>query len=324
MKSLTLRLSLIFSVVLVGLVGSAAMAQDDAPQGPVLGAINIIVPDLYVTPAGENETRLIAPSVFDPGDTLRTSDAGVGLVTWFYDGTESALGQNSSLTLNEFSGDASEDYVIDATLNSGQLVTGLGDIAANVSANGVMTIDTPSFTVRPDSGQFELRVDEMSGETTLIVTDGKVDVLAGDAEAFPVEAGQYLVGAPGVTQTISDDGVTPNIEGVCTAETPTNLNVRLAASEESRRLGGVQAGQVFWVRASTEGNLWLQVYYETQPDDEEGHNYGWIYGPAVTLNDETCGVLLRAPLPGMLYGGMGVDEPLGEEGESEPLEGETE
>jgi hypothetical protein len=78
------------------------------------------------------------------------------------------------------------------------------------------------------------------------------------------------------------------------------------------------------VRASTEGNLWLQVYYETQPDDEEGHNYGWIYGPAVTLDDENCGVLLRAPLAGMLYGGMGVDEPLGEEGESEPLEEEGE
>jgi hypothetical protein len=313
MKSLILRLSLIVSVILVGLLGPAAMAQDEAP---VLGAINIIVPDLYVTPSGEEETRLVGPSVFDPGDTLRSDENGVGLVTWFYDGTESALGQNSSLTLDAFSGEASGDYVIEATLNYGQLVTGLGGVAADVSENGKMNIATPAFTVQPESGQFELRVNQEDQGTTLIVTEGMVNVLASDAEAFPVEAGQYLVGAPGVAQALTDDGITPNIEGVCTAETPTNLNVRLAPSEDSRRLGGVQAGQVFWVRASTEGNLWLQVYFETDPMDEEAHNYGWIYGPAVTLDEQNCGTILRAALIGQLYGGMGVDQPEGAEAES--------
>ena len=308
MTSLIVRLSLI--ITLMGLVGPAALAQDDAP---VLGAINIIVPDLYVTPVGEDEARLIAPSVFDVGDTLRSDNDGVGLLTWFYDGTESALGQNTSLTLDAFSGDSSEDYVIEITLHYGQLITGLGGIAAEVSENGTMKIVTPAFTVQPESGQFELWVDQDGGDTTLIVTQGQVDVLVGDEAAFPVEAGQYLIGAPGIAQTVSDDGVTPNLESVCTATTPTNLNVRLAPSEDSRRLGGVTAGQVFWVRSSTEGNLWLQVYYETDPIDEEVHNFGWVYGPAVTLDEDNCDNLLRASLIGVLYGGMGVDEPISTE-----------
>ncbi len=321
MKSLILRLVLILSLVSVGLVGStAALAQDDdLPLGPVLGAINIIAADLYVTPAGGEETRIIVPSIFDVGDTLRSDQRGVGLITWFYDGTESALGQDSSVTLNEFSGDAADDYVINMTLNKGQLVTGLGGIAADVSENGEMRVETPAFTVRPLVGQFELNVDE-NGETTLIVTEGRVEVLVGDAAPFPVDENNYLIGVPGVAQPLTDDGVTPNMEGVCTAETPTNLNIRLAPSEESRRLGGVQAGQTFWVRSATEGRLWLQVFYVTADDDEEAHNYGWIYGPAVQVDEAACEVLLHAPLAGELYGGMGVDEPLGVEGESDPLD----
>jgi hypothetical protein len=61
MKAL-LRFSLILTVALMGL--STALAQDDTPtpEPLVLGAINIIVPQLYVTPAGGAETQLIAHS----------------------------------------------------------------------------------------------------------------------------------------------------------------------------------------------------------------------------------------------------------------------
>jgi hypothetical protein len=90
------------------------------------------VPELYAAPESGDETRLIASSVLDQGETLRSDENGVGLITWFYDGTESALGQSSSLTLNTFSGNASEDFVIEATLNYGQLVTGLGEIAERI------------------------------------------------------------------------------------------------------------------------------------------------------------------------------------------------
>jgi hypothetical protein len=61
-----------------------------------------------------------------------------------------------------------------------------------------------------------------------------------------------------------------------------------------------------------------QVYYQTQPMTK-GHNYGWIYGPAVTLDAENCGTVLRAALVGELYGGLGVDVPVEEAVESEPV-----
>jgi hypothetical protein len=312
MKTRTLSLFLILSMLLVG---APVLAQDQ----PVLGAINIIVPDVWVTPAGGgDEAVLSGPSSFDPGEALRTDDAGVALITWFYDGTESAVGQASDLTLNAFSGDANSAYVIDVDLHYGHLTTALGTVATESAEGGKMTITTPQYTVHPLRGEFELWVTQ-DGQTTLIVTEGRVEVLVGDAAPFPVDANQYLVGLPGTAETLSADGVTTNLSGVCTATANTNLNVRLAPNENSRRLGGVEAGQALWVRSATEGNLWLQVYFQTAPDDEEGHNYGWVYGPATLLNPDTCGTILRAALDGHLFGGPGVDKALGTAGESEPI-----
>jgi hypothetical protein len=320
MKTRLLSLGLVFGLLLVGAGGTSVWAQDE-PVEPVLGAINIVVPDVFVTPAGGgDEGMLSGPSSLDPGETIRTDAAGVALVTWFYDGTESALGQGSSLTLNDFSGDANSAFVIDATLNVGHLTSQLGTLATEATAEGEMRITTPTYTVHPLSGEFELWVTD-AGDTTLIVTLGRVEVLAGNA-TYTVDANQYLVGAPGTAETLSDDGITPNLSGVCTATTPTNLNIRLAPNEDSRRLGGAEAGQVFWVRAATEGNLWLQVYYQTAADDEEGRNYGWIYGPAVQLDPDNCGTILRAELDAHLFGGPGVDKAMGPAGESEPISGE--
>lgn len=320
MKTRLLSLSLVLSLLLVGLGGSSVLAQDE-PVEPVLGAINVIVPDGYVAPAGGDEAMLGGPSSLDPGETLRTDEAGVVLVTWFYDGTESVLGQGSSLTLNDFSGNADTDFVIDATLNAGHLTSELGTMAMDMAGGGEMKITTPAFTVHPLGGEFELWVTD-AGDTTLAVTLGRVEVLVGDAAPVAVDANQYLVGAPGMAETLSDDGITPNLSGVCTATTPTNLNIRLAPNEDSRRLGGAEAEQVFWVRSSTEGNLWLQVYFQTAADDEEGRNYGWIYGPAVQLDPDNCGTILRSALDAHLFGGPGVDKAVGAAGESEPLSGE--
>ena len=320
MKAL-FRFSLIVSlIVTIAWMGvSPALAQDTTPtpQPPVLGAINIIAPDVYRTPAGGTETRLSAHSVFNPGDTLRTDQNGTALVTWFYDGTESVLGPNSSLTLNDFSGEAKGAYVINLTLHSGHLVSGLGGIAADLSTGGSWTLTTPAFNVKLLRGQFTVTVTDNA--TTLAVTEGRVEVTIGSGEPFPVDANQYLVSTDGAVKMLSDDGVTPNLTGVCTATAKSNLNVRLAPNQDSRRLGGVQADQVFWVESGTEGNLWLQVYYQTPPEDEEGHNYGWVYGPAVTLDQTACANLVRAPLDARMYGGPGIENSPGAAGESEPI-----
>lgn len=299
-------------LLLLALTGPAALAQDATPQPLVWGAINIIVPDVFITPAdGGDEIRLPAPSSFDAGETLRTSESGTALITWFYDGTETIIGQNSRVTLNSFSGPADQAYVIDMELHAGHIAGAVGPVAAEGRDPGTWAIKTPAFTAHPLGGQFELTVTP-EGEARLIVTEGSVDVLAGDAPAFTVDAGQYLVGAPGVTEAISTDGISPTAPliatGICTASAPVNLNVRSAANEDSRRLGGVPADRTLWVRASTEGNLWLQVYYATDPDDVTGHNFGWVYGPAVELNADSCGGLLRTALDARMNGGPGVDQ----------------
>lgn len=323
-----MRLRIFLSGIMVALLlvtaGSGVLAQDgDEPLQPVFGAINIITADLYITPAdGGEEARLIAPSSFDTGETLRTDENGTALITWFYDGTETVLAPNGSITLNGFSGNLANDYMIDMELHEGQMLGALGMVAAEGTQQGEWTIKTPAFTAHPLRGQFELSVGA-DGETQLLVTEGRVEVLVGDEDPFTVDGGQYLVGAPGVAESLSTDGITPNgalvNAGVCTANIPVNLNVRVAPNEDSRRLGGVSAGQILWVRAATEGQLWLQVYYETAEDDPEGHNYGWVYGPAVELNADNCTAILRAALDARMYGGPGIHEAVGIEGESDPI-----
>ncbi len=311
MKSF-LRCSLVLIILLGGLI-STASAQDDQP---VLGAINIIDADLFVTPADSSaEVRLIERSVFEPGETLRVDENGTALVTWFYDGTEMVLDGNSTLKLNDFSGDADHDFVIDTELSAGHLVAGLGDVSY-LQENGSFTIATPAFVVKVLRGQIDLTVAE-DGATRLIVTQGRAEVMVEGSDVVVVDEQYSLASDATEPQSFTDDGVTVSLDGVCTASTNTDLVVRLAPNQDSRMLAGVPTGQVLWVRAGSEGNLWLQVNLKTAADDEEGQNFGWVYGPAVTLSANSCTHIMHAPLDAEIFGGEGIDE--AGDSESDPL-----
>jgi hypothetical protein len=294
------RLSLALVLTLAGL--PAALAQDD---DDTLGAVNITTPEIYVLSEGASEeTRVFAPIPFEAGEILRTDATGNALITWFYDGTETALGPNSTLKLNEFTGSSFNEFVINLELQQGHVVAALGDIAST-SENAVWTLDTPAFQIHPLSGQFEAIVDE-DGATTLIVIRGQVEYRIDEDQIRVVEEGQYITAGPentpGDPEDLSADGTTIDLDGLCTATARTNLNVRQAPNEDSRRLGGAKIGQVFWVRGGTEGNLWLQIYYRI--DD---YDFGWVYGPALTLDETTCADLIRPSLNARLFGGLGMN-----------------
>jgi hypothetical protein len=317
MKAMFLRLGLVVCVMLMGLVGTTALAQDETPPAPVLGAVNIIVPDLWVTPAeGGDEALLNEASSLDPGESLRSDETGVALITWFYDGTESALGPDSSLKLNAFSGEAREAFVLDAELTNGHLVTGVGNAVAEGVGGGQMTITTPR------SGSPAARrvraVGNGRGRNNLDRDSGQVEVQVGDADPVAVEEINSWSARPAQHQR-SATTVLRLISAACAPLLPDEPQRPSGSSEESRRLGGIETGQVFWVRSATEGNLWLQVYFQTEPEDEEGRNFGWIYGPAVDLDPDACATLIRSALDGRLFGGLGVDQGLGDEAETEPL-----
>jgi len=324
MRATINRLSILIALAAVWLAGTPALAQDSEPDRSLSGAVNIIAPDIYMTENGAaEEIRIIAPTGIEPGEILRTDEYGVALVTWFRDGTETVLGAESELALNEFSGTSPHDYVLEMELSRGHLVAGLGETDEDVVASRSMVLHTPAYTLRVLSGYFEIDLDH-NGEPLLVVLEGQVEIAVGDEDPVTIDANHYLLGASGEPATLSDDGVTPNFNGVCKVTADTNLNIRHFASEESRRLGGVSEGQVMWVRAATEGRLWLQVYFQTDPNDVTAHNFGWIYGPAGTLDEAACEEILRAPLDAQLYGGPGISLGTGEVGETEPLEAETE
>ena len=302
MKSV--RFMLVLVLVAVGVMGTAALAQDDEDQ-PVLGAIDIVEPNLFITEEGA-ERPVYDLTSFEPGETLRTDETGVALVTWFYDGTESLLGMDANVTLNSFSGTNTTAWDVDLTLNAGLLVSGVGAVAADVGDGGTFVVSTPTFSVQLLRGQMEMMVDE-DGVVSLYVTEGRAEVSMEGMDTLTVDANQYYVDGMAEAAAMTDDGVTPNMEGLCTATTNTNLVVRMYASEDSQRLDGVPSGQEFWVRAGSEGFLWLQVYFETDPNQPDLHNFGWIYGPATDFDLEACPGLPHAELAAQLYGGPGIE-----------------
>ncbi len=281
-----------------------ARAQEDTPAPALLAAVNIIVPELYRTPAGEdNPTRVPAPTVLAEGDRLLTDASGVVLITWINNGTETILDSDTMLTVTRLAGVDATDAQVEVELSAGRVIAG----APALPEGARWHLTTPALSVTPLAGRFDITV-ERDGTTLLIVTTGQVEVSGPDGASHVLSENEYLSVTPGDAAIepaqLSSDGVSVSVPGVCTATAATNVNVRAAPSEESRRLGGIKAGEVLWVRAATGGNLWLNVYYEPARTAERSA-FGWIYGPAALLSAD-CGTILRAPLDAVLFDGPGI------------------
>jgi len=318
---LRLILAAILLAAFSAFAGPAIQAQE-----PGRGAINIISPEIFLTPADGSETRIGMPTTISVGERLRTNETGVALITWLPDGTEFAVGPNTRLTLKEFDGDRESGFHVLIAQDSGQLRLGIGEIGAAGGAS-VWQVALPAFTVSLYQGRFELRVadDETS---TLIVTEGRAEVGGTGPDALQVGPHEFVsvqVGAPLPAQAerLSPDGVEVNLADVCIGQAKANVNVRIAPSENSRRLGGLVEGQRFWVRAMTEGRLWLQIYYRTSEEDLAAHHYGWIYGPIVELDEQHCDSLLRAPLDAQIFGGPGAGHTSDEDDSADTGEAES-
>lgn len=321
-----LRLAL--ALITLGALAAPRAQAQDTDTTTERAAINIIRPEIYLTPVGEDERRIGMPTTLDAGESLRTGETGVALITWLPDGTEFVLGPGTKITLDHFGGNRESHMDVALHQDSGQLRMGIGAMGAGGSASA-WRIVAPAFEARLFQGRFELHVSD-SGQTTLIVTEGSAEIEqpGGDAP-LPVGAHEFVTAQPGEppagAERLSLDGVEVALTDVCTGEARANVNVRVAPSESSRRLGGLVEGQRFWVRAATEGRLWLQIYYRTSEDDFEAHDYGWVYGPIAALDEEHCDSLTAAPLDARIFGGHGAagpraDEPAGEESEEAPPE----
>ncbi|MEL7675024.1 MAG: hypothetical protein AAGU78_14900 [Chloroflexota bacterium] len=311
-----LALLVSLSASLIALDGATAPRAQAQDPGVNRGTINIIRPEIYLTQAGEAEGRIGMPTTIQPGERLRTDGTGVALITWLPDGTESVAGPGTQLALERFAGERERGFDVALELSAGQLRMGIGDLGAAGGASA-WRVRTPAFEAALAQGRFELRVGE-EGQTTLIVTEGSAEITRADGAPLRVAANEFVTARPGdapaEAQRLSLDGVEVALSGVCTGEARANVNVRLAPSESSRRLGGLIEGQRFWVRAATDGRLWLQIYYRTPEDDPEAHSYGWVYGPIAALDEAQCADLVRAPLDAQIFGGPGIG---GGDGESD-------
>ena len=110
---------------------------------------------------------------------------------------------------------------------------------------------TPAFVARLFQGRFEVRVSD-GGKSTLIVTEGSAEIdRTGDAPLM-VAAHEFVTARPdeppAQAERLSLDGVEVALTDVCTGVARANVNVRLAPSESSRRLGGLTEGQRFGAR----------------------------------------------------------------------------
>ncbi|HML23703.1 MAG TPA: hypothetical protein PKD09_18750 [Aggregatilinea sp.] len=300
-----IRLSLVLATGVLALAGTPARAQQDTPAPALLAAVNIIVPELYRTAAGDGEpTRVPAPTVLAEGDRLITDTSGVALITWINNGSETVVGEDTTVTVTRLEGIDNTNAAIALDLAAGHLIAGMPGSNGSVA----WELTTPTLTVTLFDGRFDITV-ERDGSTLIIVTAGQVQVRGTGGDEFTLAANEFLTAGPDggidAPRDISDDGISVSLEGVCTATAATNVNVRAAPSEESRRLGGIKAGEVLWVRSATEGSLWLNIYY-TPGETGIRSAFGWIYGPAALLDEDDCDSILRAPLDAVLFDGPGI------------------
>jgi len=303
--------------VLSGAMGGVVWAQTDTSESAqsVRGAITVLVENVYVSQPGSSEETRAGRAAFDPGETLRTDATGAVLISWFYDGTETVLAQNSRLTLNRL--ELNEGVgVVEMTLQQGHLIAGVGHRISGESP-GTFDITLPDAQVRLLEGHAEITVGA-EGTSLIIVTFGRAEVRTGTGDPVTLVANEIFFG--GEKSTVTTDGVTPGtnraLDALCFTTANTNLVVRMYPSENSQRLGGVPSGQVLWVRAATDGNLWLQIAYATDPLQTDLFNYGWVYGPATTLG-ENCDILPRVDLNAQLYGGRGLPDSASGQSEAE-------
>ena len=211
----------IFVLALAAFGGTGAAHADEA-----IGSVDLVEVWAYGTPPGSERDAVFRGHGVVVQETLETVRSGFLHVT-FVDGTSLALGESTTLVLDEFV------YDPDATGDSmiAELAGGLFHLVSGDLDNEGVILETPALAIGLRGTDVVVRVAE-DGTTDLAVRGGAATATpTAGGDTVVVNTGQTATGSPGDTTVIVVDGL-PNF---ATRDLPT-------ATEGRRNIGGASGG----------------------------------------------------------------------------------
>jgi hypothetical protein len=222
------------------------------------------------------------------GDEIRTDATGRARITFFADGVETDVQPNSSLVIQTFTGNT-ETYQIEVDVLLGQT---LQRLQRTLNAESSYNINTPGMTLGARGTEFAVRVEE-DGRSAMLVSEGSVNADASESEAdvppgFGVRA-EEDASLSDVVEADTFEELDAALDG-CAATVTTSddvrLNVRVAPSKDSPRVGTLDAAEITQINARAASVGWYRVAFRG--------GFGWILASS-TVVDKTCAGLRLFP-----------------------------
>lgn len=239
----------------------------------------------------ENWIAVNIEAIVGVGDVIRTDATGEARITFFSDGVETDILPNSEFSIDTFSGgvEPTDSFDLEVSVLVGQTVQRLGRV---LDASSTYNVNTPGMTLAARGTIFAIRVED-SGRAGMLVSEGMVDAEA-DEEVSDVPAEFGIRSA--VDEALSDvvrastfDELDSALDGcVVTVSTSDDvrLNVRIAPSTDSFRVGTIGADEIDTFFGVSESNSWYRVPFNG--------GFGWILSTSSSV-DSTCAGLRVFP-----------------------------
>ncbi len=235
-----------------------------------------------------NRIAVTVEAIVGVGDIIYTNETGRARVTYFADGVDTEILQNTAYRIGDFS-ESDAGFRISAEVLIGQTLQRIG---RTLDAGADYSIETPGMTLAARGTEFAVRVEE-SGRSAMLVTESRVDaesegVSAAVADGFGIRSavGQEL---SDVVRATNFDQLDAALDG-CTVSVSTpddvQLNVRLGPNLDQPRIGTVDATTLSRFFGVSEEGGWYRISF--------GGWFGWILSNSVTIQG-TCAGLREFP-----------------------------
>lgn len=218
------------------------------------------------------------------GDVIRTDETGEARITFFADGTDTLLENNTEYHIVEFSGD-DDDFQLTVEVIAGQTLHRLNRV---LGTNSSYDVQTPGMTLTAQGTIFAIRVEE-DGRSAMLVSEGTVDAEANNSTA---DVSPSFGIRSGVDETLSDvvlasnfDQLDSGIDG-CTVSVTTpddvSINVRIGPSSEQARVGFIAAEDINNFIGRSENTNWFRLEFDG--------GFGWILSSTATISSDCSGL----------------------------------
>lgn len=262
---------------------------------PILGTLhaqsNELAATLEVLSAGVEVQRVNTTNwlevkieaIVGVGDTIRTDKTGKARITFFSDGVDTELQENTEYRITRFEGQDTS-FNIGAEVVVGQTVQRIERI---LDSNSSYDITTPSMALAARGTEFVIRVTD-SGRAATLVTKGviKADAEAATADVPPGYGIRRDEGKPlsEVVQATTFDQLDAALDG-CTATVKVDgdfsLNVRQGADLSFPLVGTIAPTVIDRFFGKTATN-WYRIPFRG--------GYGWVESTTAKIGDGCAGL----------------------------------